>query len=356
MEIPAAASNNNNNTFQQQQQTNTKQKHSVEAVQALLQHKAAVNAQNKMTGATPLHCTAQSGKGSIERRIQCVKLLIAHGADLSKPDFFGKTAAEYSENEPTVAKVLQPQRPELFQAIQDEDVDRVKALVASNDDQQAVKMVYLGQTPFLYALDLLLTEDDDDKNKQKQQQEQKNKFSEIIQVLLGAGANVNEIPGVDSINNPLVALEQSCAPPLQRVCEALQTAYNNNNSNNNSDPNTADISCLEETCKVLLQYKATITPELEQLLHTACRKNEMDFAKYLINVIGVDSNVKGRQGMTALQFASRSGHLQMVEFLLSNPNVDPNIQDDRGKTALDAALVNDKQEIVTLLKDFSKAS
>ena len=322
----------------------------MEAVEALLEHKANVNAQNTMTGATPLHCAAQSMKGTVERRMECIDLLIAHGADVSKPDFFGKTAAEYSdETTPLLTQKLQPRRPDLFQAMDERNLEQVKALV-SGDKNENVSMVFLGKTPFLYGLELLLADNaDEEDNNDDNQQQDKSKVLEILKILLEAGADVNEIPGADS-NNPMAALEGNSSPPLFQVCDALQNAYKYKTA---STANT--IQVLEETCQLFLQHKAKISPELEHLLHTACRKNDIDFAKLLMDIVGIDPNVKGRQGMTPLQFAARSGKVDMVQYLLSNhPNIDISIQDDRGKTALDAARVNDKQEIVALLEAFAK--
>lgn len=322
----------------------------VEAVEALLEHKAAANAQNSMTGATPLHCAAQSMKGTTERRMECIDLLIAQGADVSKSDFFGKTAAEYcDDNEsPLLAKKLQPQRPELFQAMGDGDAETLKTLVSGDDNQKNLTTTFMGQTPFLYGLDLLLVDDDSGNTEggNNNQQQDKPKVVELLNILLEAGADVNEIPGAADSSNPMAALEANSSPPLHQVCDALQIAYKNKDA-------TA-IGVLEQTCQLFLQHKATISPELEQLLHTACRKNELDFAKLLIDTVGVDLNVKGRQGMTPLQFAARSGKVDMVQYLLSQPNIDLSIQDDRGKTALDAAKVNDKQAIVALLEAAAK--
>lgn len=319
----------------------------VEAVEALLQHQAAVNAQNSMTGATPLHCTAQSAKGTVLRRMECIDLLIANGADVSKPDFFGKTAADYcdiQEDGPLMAKKLQPQRPELFQAIDDCNVEQVQALVV---DQDVKTMTFMGQTPFPYTLGLLLTDTADDKANSIQL-EDTSQWLLILRILLEAGADVNEVPGADS-SNPMAALEGNSLTPLHQVCNMLQVACKDNDS--------ASISLWQQTCDLFLQHQATVSPELEQMLHTACRKGELKFVKLLILVIGVDPNVKGRQGMTPLQFAARSGKVELVQYLLSGPHtkdrIDISLQDDRGKTALDAARANDKQEIVALLEAFA---
>ena len=300
-----------------------------------------------MTGATPLHCTAQSAKGTVLRRMECIDLLIANGADVSKPDFFGKTAADYcdiKEDGPLMAKKLQPQRPELFQAIDDGNLEQVQALAVANNVKA---MSFMGQTPFLYTLGLLLAETTDD-NDNTVKPEDKSQWVEILKILLDAGADVNEVPGADS-SNPMAALEGNASTPLHQICDMLQVSCKDNDS--------ASINLWQQTCDIFLKHKATVSPELEQMLHTACRKGELKFVQLLITVIGVDPNVKGRQGMTPLQFAARSGKVDIVQYLLSDHHtkdiIDISIQDDRGKTALDAARANDKQEIVALLEAFT---
>lgn len=81
----------------------------------------------------------------------------------------------------------------------------------------------------------------------------------------------------------------------------------------------------------------------------------MDF---MLTTLKVDVNAKGRQGMTALQFAARSGKTDMVKHLLSSSlqKVDINIADDRGQTALQAAKANNKTDIVALLEEYAAAS
>lgn len=318
----------------------------MEAVEELLRHKAAVNVQNNLTGATPLHCVVQSMKGVKSRRMQCMDLLIANGADVSQPDMFGKVAAEYCQDDREIAKKLQPQNPALFQAIDDGKVEEVKKLLSqekkSNDDNNNIpsyEVAFLGETPFQHALNLLLEEEKEEEGGSKSTD--RSQLVGILKVLLDAGVNINTAVTEDS-NNPMQAMENPILPPLFRVCEALQNAYKGKEAT----------KVLEETCQLLLQHKATVTSDLEQLLHTACRKNELQFAKLLIDVIQIDPNVKGRQGMTPLQFAARSGRTQVVSYLLSLPTIDIAIADDRGQTALDAAKVNNKQEVVALLEGF----
>jgi ankyrin repeat protein len=321
----------------------------VEAVEALLEHGATVNAQNTMTGATPLHCAIQSMKGSLELRRTCMERLIAAGADLSLCDFFGKMPVDYCGEEASLAKLLQPTRPVLFQSLEDGQLDQVREIVqissdssgSSTDTTHPVHQKFMGQTPFDYTLDLLLAEEAEDDGEWSATH--RPVLLAMLKILLDAGSNPNAYPKDN--DNPMGSLEGPVLSPLHRVCHALQDAYKNDNSEL--------VSVYEDTARLLVQHKAKITPELEQLLHTTCRKNEMEMTKFLIEVLRFNPNVKGRQGMTPLQFAARSGKSDMVQYLLSQPAIDITIQDDRGQTALDAARVNNKQDIVVLLEEFA---
>jgi len=330
----------------------------VEAVEALLQHGAHVNVQNNLTGATPIHCAAQSNKGTDERRVACIDLLLQHGADLATVDYFGKTALAYVTTEDTnhhqnpqlLASKLHPQTPPLFAAIQEGNLQQVQELLQQEEEEEdgsaARTSLYLGQTPFLFAVHKLLDDAEKDENLEQN-------HVRILMALLEAGADVQSASaslGGNNHKNPMQALEgDGPSPPLCRICTALQSAYKNQNNNNNGTTTTT-VSILENLAKLFLEHGAVVTPELEQMLHTACRKNELPLTKFLIETIGINPNVKGRQGMTALQFAARSGKIDVVGFLLQCPTIDVAIKDDRGQTALDAARVNGKTEIVALLE------
>lgn len=69
---------------------------SVESLQVLIENGADVNSQNRIAGMTPLHCairgTFQSFHETHSRRLECIKLLIAAGADPSICDRKGNDA------------------------------------------------------------------------------------------------------------------------------------------------------------------------------------------------------------------------------------------------------------------------
>jgi len=97
---------------------------SVEAVRVLLELKANPNAQNQLRGSTPLHATAM-GKGSPERRAECIKAMLEAKADPRKIDFAGETALDCASDE--VCRLALGAAPLiLHKAVRTRKVDAVK--------------------------------------------------------------------------------------------------------------------------------------------------------------------------------------------------------------------------------------
>jgi ankyrin repeat protein len=102
-----------------------------------------------------------------------------------------------------------------------------------------------------------------------------------------------------------------------------------------------------ELVKLLQPY---FPSDIWQWLHRSARKNDLATVRYCIDVLHVNPNLQGRQGMTALQFAARSGQMQVLHYLLGLPDIGVNITDDRGQTPLDAARSNHRQEAVAAIE------
>ena len=56
-----------------------------------------LNLANKISGATPLHCAANSNK-PLEGRIKCVEMLVAAGADVNAKDTYGSLPVDYTDS------------------------------------------------------------------------------------------------------------------------------------------------------------------------------------------------------------------------------------------------------------------
>jgi ankyrin repeat protein len=71
---------------------------SVDAVKALLECRADPNKQNNLRGSSPLHAVAM-GKGPVERRVECIKLLVSFKAMPSMPDYGGELPLDCADDE-----------------------------------------------------------------------------------------------------------------------------------------------------------------------------------------------------------------------------------------------------------------
>ena len=297
----------------------------VESVETLLECGANPNVANTMTGATPLHCAVQSTKASSqERQVATIQALLDAGADASRGDFFGSTPLDYcQEGDTALAELLQVQVPPVFQSIDEQNVPQLESILQA--DSSVVQSRHESQTPLLRVVHKLVDEPH-------------TCYLEMIQILLEHGANPNEQPTAH--RNGHFAIQQDPGDAaLYQICTALKANPGN------------DI--FQTAALVLKQHDATVTPETQQLLHDAARRNQVDLCKFLIEKMEINVNTRGRQGMTPLVFAARSGKREMVEYLLNVEGIDVSIANDLGQTALDAASVNGKEDIVALLEHFA---
>lgn len=89
------------------------------------------------------------------------------------------------------------------------------------------------------------------------------------------------------------------------------------------------------------------------MLPDSARKGNLKMIQFLVEIVGVDINFRGRQNMTALHFAARGGKVEVVKWMLhSCAEIDVNISDGAGKKPLDYATANGKEDIITLITDF----
>ena len=134
--------------------------------------------------------------------------------------------------------------------------------------------------------------------------------------------------------------------PLHNICSCICSAYA-------SLPSTAAIAApfVTDIVRDLLAHGATICSETMLLLPNAAHRGRLSVVQFLIEVVGVDPNFRGRQGMTSLHFAARTGKIDVVNWLLDSvgDSIDINIVDDAGKRAVDYAAANGKQDIVDIL-------
>jgi ankyrin repeat protein len=316
----------------------------VESVQVLLEGGANVNAQNTMTGATPLHMVPQFRKATIEKRLQVLDLLLQAGADVTRTDSYGHTPVYYAssaDSDPDAAQLvqlLQPEKSPLFDAVTAHDLESVQQLLFETDTA-LVSVKFGGHTPLQACISCLLSAAETTDDEKDVLRETARLQLLILKALLAAGSDTNVgSEGAD---------EQEDLPPLHRICCALRNSYKEQKVE--TQPVSFSL-LLQETVVVLVDAGASLPGITVQLLHDAARRNETRMARFLVETMKVDPNSRGRQDMTPLQFAARSGRVQVLEYLLSLPQIDVSAADSRGQTALDAAKINQHVPVVRALE------
>jgi Ankyrin repeats (many copies) len=305
----------------------------VDAVRTLVELGANVNAQNSMTGATPLHMVAQSQKASPADRLEVIDILISGGAAVDKADNYGQLPIQVvqvgtTESSPpdavaspvlhdddthvtlqTFMARLQPERPALFAAIAQRDLAFVQDQCATSQGASLTTLSFQGMLPLSFAVDEFLEVCRTSRH-EVETNELENLWG-IIQVLLHSGADVNGGISSDDKANPAALLMGAGAdtkdPPLHRaICQIRETFKSNPTTESST------IFTLSSLITKFVDSGAAISEDTVLLLHQAARFNEVAFAQFLIDVLHVDPNAKGRQGMTPLHFAARSGQVEMV--------------------------------------------
>jgi regulator of RNase E activity RraB len=283
----------------------------VEAARVLVELGANVNAQNNLTGATPLHMVAQSKKAGVDARLQVIDILLDAGAYPDQADKYGTlpvhslqlsevgnfTDEELDEQTRLLVAKLQPRLPKIFEAISDRNLSMLEAALVK--DSTVVSVVFQGETPLSRTISDLL---------QSMALESSNDsvtvLLSIIKKLLSSGADPNCVLVVN-----VAMAEDVKEPALHKVVCALREKYKATEPNEGTKD---DIVALTNVITDLTDAGATIPLETTLLLHQAARFNECTLANFLIDVLQIDPNTKGRQGMTPLQFAARSGQLSML--------------------------------------------
>ena len=280
-----------------------------ESVEALVSRGASVNAQNNLSGATPLHMVAQSLKSTVERRLRCAEILVAHGARVDQKDHFGMLPVEVlqqvlgnqgavDELSQKLISTIQPTRPAIHEALDKRNLAQLQEILCK--DSSLSNLIYQGDSPIEIVVDALIQQEDKSAGNSEV-------LFEMLDLLLKHGGNTS---GSGSIRKTTIADPgESKEPPLHKLLCALRRCLS---SQQEPTDDTGTRACLENAINMLVEAGATLTSDSAQLLHQAARHGELAFARYLIERLHVDVNVKGRQGMTPLQFAARSGKMEIL--------------------------------------------
>ena len=332
----------------------------VEAMEALIDHDANVNAQNHVGQMTPLHCairgTFQSFKQSHTRRLKCVELLLANGADGTICDQNGKNAldsvadaidetqqrkmGDVTKEMGEMRKVLErgglgPSA--LAQYIEDLNVEEVRELL-DDADEKVGDVSQMEMNKSLLSVAERFKSLVDEENSGNTDDATYDSLQEISHYLIQAGAN----PNYERVANTTDLFKGA---PLHIISSAICSSA--------TAPLYVGITA--EMAQDLLSHGATLASVTMALLPTAAHRGQLFAVKYLLG-IGADVNTcHVRQGMTSLHLASRTGKTEIVKYLLEK-DADMNITDDAGRKAIDYATANQKEDIVALLLEKESSS
>jgi ankyrin repeat protein len=279
--------------------------------------------------------TAQSGKGDPSDHLAVAELLLRHGACLNIADDRNRIPLDYAREQvnhsPEFVQLLQLHAPPVFKAIQEGDLPTLTNLLASVDTLSELNnSKHNGVVALVWSIEKLVTATEVKGDPFKVQQ-----YYLILKELMDRGANPDQ-QAREGDDPPLFQLLQALRQTLKKQLDEYSRV-------------------LKDTIVLLVETGGiSITPDSQQLLHQATRRNEIQFAQFMIEKLEIDPNLPGRQGITALQFASRSGQIAMVNYLLSLDNIQVDATDETGQTALDAARVNGKETIIQAIEDYMK--
>jgi ankyrin repeat protein len=292
---------------------------SVEAVKVLVELGANVNAQNNLTGASPLHMVAQSHKATITSRIEVAEILINAGAICAQTDKYGSMpinlleaateGSEIDEKTKLLLTKLRPNQPVIHEAVIDRDLSLLEKLLS--DETRDVNETFQNATPLSLAIRTFL----EDITKSSTEANNMHKSSELIldmiRILLRRGADPNCL----IVENSTGALEDSFKEPaLHKLACALREMFR---TRQHIELAERKIEMLQNVVDLLIKSGSNVPQDTIFLLHQAARLNECLFATFLLDRMHVDPNNKGRQGMTPLHFAARSGKLEMLVSAIS---------------------------------------
>jgi len=369
----------------------------------------SMDAQNQVSGATPLHSAVQSRKDPAMNRVECVRLLVNAGADAQIEDMYDMTPLgafkamlekgvvnlETETDAKSVDEMLvilnsasasadknkNKKGGDQFEIIPLLEAMDLQGLMeklnedGNGDESQAPALVLQvderdrksGMTAMYLATqtlhDLVDSNDDEDTDFIKQA----HLLSQIILTLLSKKADPHALPklkksALDTSTTSHSTRATDILAMLYLICKALTSQYHSFSANGNVRGQ------LESVAVGFIQAGAHVSPSIQQMMHDSARRGNVENVKFWIETLGVDPNAQGRQGLTPLHFAARSGRVELVKWLLSigdddgvddsdsaadglpKKKVDLSITDDRGKTALDAALSNGHEEVISLLE------
>jgi ankyrin repeat protein len=359
----------------------------VEAVETLIAMGANVNATNRMNGATPLHMLfspimttkpshSQQPQWMESKIIRIATSLIQAGAKPDQPDHQGLIPCDWlrrqqtaKTNDPNMSSdfvtVLfhilenQPQthfdsEVELWQAIRECNVTRVRSILTSKRQSQSVPSPTIrnvssssprrSSSPLEYVVDeiirfedkIIITQSCGDEKEDEKQWNDTTGWIEMLPILLLHHQQhdecLNHHPGVDKAVLETMDSKRMDSfmpddgdydsPPtpstlLYKLVDRMRQGFKTTTNHPSSIANSMSLRrhLTMQAIPVFLNAGIELSSErlFDSVVHDAVRRNEFSFVQFLLdNHIVKDVNVRNRQGMTPLQFAARSGHVEML--------------------------------------------
>ena len=234
------------------------------------------------------------------------------------PDYFDE------ENEESEDENL----PALHVAVREDNLDKVRELIAAGADVQATAKN--GATPLMFAA--------------------KNGNSEVVKLLLDSGANV--LTQDDYCWTPLLLAADSGSLEVVKLLLARGADVQTTDKDGRTALMKVAVSGNPEVVKLLLARGADVQAKDERgetALLKAVAEGNPEVVNQLLDA-GADIQAKDGKGRTALMFAAEKGHTEAVRLLLDK-GADVQAQNKDGETALMYAAEKGHTEAVRLLLD-----
>ena len=168
---------------------------------------------------------------------------------------------------------------------------------------------------------------------------------DIAKYLISNGTNIEE----KDVNGE-TALHLACRYNHLQIVEYLISQGANKDPINNKQETPFIFAKMKNHSQIInyFIYKFKYPSKLEKDIFKACRRDDLESVKYLIDKLNIDPNMKYQEDKTLLHISTISGHLPNVKYLISKgANIEE--KDKRGKTALDYAYERGSNSIIEYL-------
>lgn len=182
----------------------------------------------------------------------------------------------------------------------------------------------------------------------------KNLDAEIVQILIDAGANVNETSNSYAYSRPNSLLRQAIESNNEKVVEILLLAKPNLNDTMNGETLMATAISSKANSKIIELLVNAGVKVSEWALQQVLEWEDFNPAKILI-CAGAKVNTKScSRGQTALHLAAEKNDIKMIQYLLSK-GANVNVKDNSGRTPFQrAALSNVGDSHLSVIQLLSK--